>query len=197
MCLFKFFLDQYTLVHGELDEDTLDELTRAAEPLATGVNVRSSEWPQTWADYRHRWEAMVPTLSIDPVVKREFETLSDLSFIGEAWGPIGYLLARIAGGPYQFMTRATLPPEFRALMGWDWSAADERKLRPLLKVLRGIDTVINPFVLQQAYRLYVADFRVRRRLGIPVLGKMRVLDTLIRDGGGARRFAKGRWDKSA
>ena len=196
MCLFRFFLDQYTLVHGDLDDDTLDELVRAAEPLATGVNVRTSEWPQSWAEYRRRWEAMLPNLSIDPVVHHEFLTLSDLSFVGEAWGPIGYQLARIGARPYRFMTRATLPPEFREMMGWDWTEADERRLRRVLAALRVVDTVINPYAMQLAYRLQVLDFRIRRRLGLPVLGKMRILDTMIRDGGGARLFARRRLDKS-
>ncbi len=190
MCLFRFFLDQYTLVHGDLDEDTLDGLVCAAEPLATGVNVRSSEWPQSWAEYSRRWDAMLPNLSIDPVVHHEFTTLSNLSFVGEAWGPIGYLLARIGARPYRFMTRATLPPEFRAMMGWDWTAADERRLQRVLRVLRVIDTAINPYAMRLGYRLQVADFRMRHRLGVPVLGKTRILDTMIRDGGGARRFAR-------
>jgi len=197
MCLFRFFLDQYTLVHGELDEATLDELVRAAEPLATGVNVRPAEWPQTWAEYVRRWDAMLPGLSIDPVVHHEFVTLSDLSFLGEAWGPIGHLLARIGARPYRFMTRATLPSEFRDMMGWDWTAADQRRLQRVLKVLRVVDTVINPHAMQTGYRLQVLDFRIRRRLGLPVLGRMRILDTMIRDGGGARRFAKRPLDTSA
>ncbi len=197
MCLFKYYLDQYTLVHGPLDEHTLDELTRAAEPLATGVNVRSTEWPQTWAEYQRRWDETLPVLSIDPVVHHEFETLSDLTFVGEAWGSIGYALARIGGPAYQFMTRATLPPEFRAMMGWDWTAADERRLQRVLTVLRVVDTVINPFALQLFYRLYIADFRLRRRLGRPVLGGLRVIDTPIRDGGGLRRLARAGLRKSA
>ncbi len=195
MCLFRFFLDQYTLVHGELDEATLDELIRAGEPLATGVNVRSSEWPQTWAEYRRRWDAMLPNLSIDPVVHHEFLTLSDLSFVGEAWGPVGHLLARIGARPYRFMTRATLPPEFREMMGWDWTEADQRRLQRVLTVLRVIDTVINPYAMQVAYRLQVLDFRIRRRLGMPVLGKTRILETMIRDGGGVRLFARRSRDK--
>lgn len=192
MCLFKYYLDQYTLVHGPLEEETLDALTRAAEPLATGVNVRSSEWPQSYAEYEKRWDATVPSLSIDPVVRHEFETLSNLTFVGEAWGSIGYALARLGGPAYQFMTRATLPPEFRALMGWDWTATDERRLQRVLKVLRVVDTVINPWALQLFYRLYIADFRLRRRLGRPVLGRLEVIDIPIRDGGGLRRLARTR-----
>lgn len=192
MCLFRFFLDQYTLVHGELDECTLDELTRAAEPLATGVNVRSAEWPQTWAEYSRRWDDMLPRLSIDPVVRDEFLTLSDLSFVGEAWGPVGYLLARMGSRPYRFMTRATLPPEFRAMMGWDWTARDQRRLQRVLAVLRVVDTVINPFAMKTGYRISVLDFRIRRRLGLPVLGRMRISDVLIRDGAGTRLLARRR-----
>lgn len=192
MCLFRYYLDQYTLVHGPLDEKTLDALTKAAEPLATGVNVQPAEWPQTWAEFSARWQATVPKLSIDPVVRREFETLSNLTFVGEAWGPIGYALARLPGPVYQFMTRATLPPEFRDLMGWDWTDADERMLGRVLALVRLVDPLINPHLMQGFYRLQVADFRLRRRLGIPVMGTLQVSDTRIRDGGGLRRLARRR-----
>lgn len=192
MCLFKYYLDQYTFVYGPLEEATLDHLTKAAEPLATGVNVEAAEWPQTWAEFCARWEATVPQLAIDPVVHREFETLSDLTFVGEAWGVIGYALAKVPGPAYRFMTRATLPPEFRELMGWDWTAADQRKFDRVLAVLRRIDPVINPLAMQLGYRLQVADFRLRRRLGLPVLGTLKVSATPIRDGGGLRRLARRR-----
>jgi uncharacterized protein (DUF2236 family) len=197
MCLFKYYLDQYTLVHGPLDEPTLDVLTRAAEPLATGVNCKSAEWPQTWAEYCRRWDETLPTLSIDPVVHHEFETLSDLSFLGEAWGTVGYALARVGGPAFRFMTRATLPPEFRAMMGWDWTDADERRLQRALRAIRVVDRVINPYAMQTFYRAYIADFRLRRRLGRPVLGRLNVIDTRIRDGGGLRRLARARLKKSA
>ncbi|MBB4854082.1 uncharacterized protein (DUF2236 family) [Mycobacteroides chelonae] len=197
MCLFKYYLDQYALVRGPLDVDTLDTLTRAAAPLATGVNVRLSEWPQSYAEYEQRWAATVPRLAIDPVVRQEFESLANLTFLGEAWGAVGYALARVGGSAYQFMTRATLPPEFRELMGWDWTRADERRLQRILKALSLIDALINPFVLQAAYRLYIADFRLRRRLGRPVLGRHEVIDVPIRDGGGLRRLARRRSRASA
>lgn len=197
MCLFKYYLDQYTLMHGPLDDGALDTLTRAAAPLATGVNVRLSEWPQSYAAYEQRWAATVPELAIDPVVRQEFESLSNLTFLGEAWGAVGYALARIGGPAYQFMTRATLPHEFRELMGWDWTPADERRLQRILKALRFIDALINPFVLQMAYRLYIADFRLRRRLGRPVLGRTEVIDIPIRDGGGIRLLARRRSRTSA
>ena len=135
---------------------------------------------------------MLPNLDIDPVVRREFITLSDLSFLGEAWGPIGYLVARIAGPAYQFMTRATLPAEFREMMDWSWTAEDERKLQRVLKLIRVADGLVNPAAVRLVYRLQLIDFRLRRRLGIPVLGKTRVIDTLIRDGGGARWLARKR-----
>ncbi len=197
MCLFRYYLDQYTMVHGPLNEEALDILTRAGAPLATGVNVRPNEWPQSYAAYERRWAATVPQLAIDPVVRQEFESLSNLTFLGEAWGAPGYALARIAGPAYQFMTRATLPDEFRKLMGWEWTQADERTLQRILKVLRLIDALINPFALQMVYRLYIADFRLRRRLGRPVLGRIEVIDVPIRDGGGPRWFTRRRSRASA
>lgn len=190
MCLYRYFLDQYTAVYGPLDDDVLDELTVAATPLATGLNVRPSEWPQTWDEFTTRWEKTVPDLRIDPVVREDFETLSNLKFLGEAWGTPGYALAALAGRPYQFFTRATLPAEFRDLMGWQWSEADQRRFEQVVSVMRIVDPIINPAVLKAMSRLYLVDFRLRHRLGLPVLGDLRVVDTMIRDGGGLRKLAR-------
>ena len=41
-------------------------------------------------------------------------------------------------------------------------------------------------LLRLFYRAHVWDFRLRRRLGVPVLGRLRLSETMIRDGGGGR-----------
>lgn len=191
-CLFRFYLDQYTLLYGPLRESELDALTVAAAPLATGVNVRADDWPQDWAAFQSFWHQVVPTLSISDQVRRDFESLADLSFLAEAWGRFGWLLSRLLGRHFHFLTRGNLPPEFRTLMGWSWSARDQRRFERVLRVARWMDRLGNRWVLRAVQRLYVIDFRIRRRLGLPVLGKLRVSDPSVRDGGGARWMARRR-----
>lgn len=185
-CLFRYFLDQNTMEYGRLTEPELDVLVRSASPLATGVNVPAADWPASWAEYQAYWDAMVPRLSISPAVRRDFESLADLGFLGEAWGPLGRLIGRVLGRPYHFFTRGNLPPEFRALMAWSWSDRDQRTFDRLVGLFAVIDRLINPWATRLLYRLYVGDFRLRRRLGLPVLGRLRVDEAMIRDGAAAR-----------
>lgn len=183
-CLFRYYLDQYTLLYGPLDTATLDRLTVAAAPLATGVNVKDGDWPQTWAEFARYWEQQKSELSIAPEVREDLISLADLSFLEEAWGKPVRIVTRPLGGLFSFGTRGSLPPEFRQLMGWTWSDADQRRYQLLLRALRLID-LVNPFVLKCFYRAYIVDLRLRRQLDryplTPILGKLEVLDKSINE----------------
>lgn len=189
VCLFRYYVDQYEMEHGPLAEADLDVLTREGRTLATGVNVRPHEWPDSWAELQRYWRSQLPHLAISPEVKADFESLSDLSFLAEAWGPLGRMISRVLGKRYRFLTNANLPPEFRELMGWTWSARDQRRWERIVAVYRAFDRVFNPWLYRWIYRVYVWDFRVRRRLGLPVLGRLKLSDVMIRDGGGRRAIA--------
>ena len=189
-CLFRFYLDQYTLLYGELPETRLDPLVRAAAPLATTLNVRPGSWPQSWAEYLEYWNTTVADLTIDEPIRRDFESLADLSFVVEAWGPLIAPLTGVVGRRFHFMTRGNLPPEFRELMGWTWTAADQRSFDRTLAVYRFLDRLGAGKLMALSYRIVLADFRLRARLSKHALGRMRVSDTPIKDGGGRRRLAR-------
>ncbi|AKS31446.1 oxygenase MpaB family protein [Mycolicibacterium goodii] len=176
-CLFRYYLDQYTLLYGPLDTETLDRLTVAAAPLATGVNVEHGDWPRNWAEFTRYWEQQLPQLSIAPEVREDLVSLANLRFLEEAWGRPARIVTRPLGGLFSFGTRASLPPEFLDLMGWTFSDADRRRYALLLDALRMVD-VLNPFVLKSFYRAYIVDLRLRRRLRrdptTPILGRLEV-----------------------
>lgn len=174
-CLFQFYTDQYQLLYGPLNEHALDTLTRNAAPLATGVNVPASAWPQTWREMQEYRREMQPKLSIAPEVRADFESLADLTFLGEAQGFPGYAVARILGPLFHFVTRATLPPAYRGLMGWDWTESDQRWWNRILTLLR-LGDIVNPYFMRSLYRLSLLDLRVRNRLTGSGLGKLKVLD---------------------
>ncbi|MGW5524092.1 oxygenase MpaB family protein [Gordonia sp. NPDC003950] len=196
-CLFRFYLDQYQLLYGELPEADLDVLTRAAEPLATGVNVRPSQWPQSWAEFTEYWDTVVPNLSIAPAVRHDFETLSNLEFVVEAWGPVGKAFPAILGNHFEFMTKGNLPPEFRELMGWEWSEGAQKKFNRTLRRMRTFDQLGGRYLALGLVWSYMIDYRIRRRLDVPVLGKLRVSDRPVKDGGGLRTIARRTGRKSA
>lgn len=188
-CLFRFYLDQYTTLYGPLPTPNLDELTRSASTLATTLNVRKSAWPQTWAEFETYWNEMLPSLSIDDPIRQDFESLSNLEFLTEAWGPLAKAFPILGGPHYSFMTRANLPPVFRAMMGWSWSAADERRLARARMFYRSFDRVGGGRLVRLGYQVAVMDFRVRACIGDRALGPVRVSGVAIKDGGGARRLA--------
>lgn len=186
VCLFRYYLDQYTIEFGQLTEPELDVLLRAGQPLATGVQVPAADWPASWPEYQQYWDSMLPKLSISAEVRRDFESLADLSFLAESWGFVGRAISRILGRPYHWFTRANLPQHFRDLMGWSWTQTDQRWFERIVKLLRIADRVLNPWATKLIYRVYILGFRLRRKLGLPVLGQLQVSDDLIRDGGGKR-----------
>lgn len=189
-CLFRFYLDQYTALYGDLPVTDLDVLTRSAAPLATTLNVRESAWPQSWDDFETYWNDMLPRLAIDEPIREDFESLAHLTFVTEAWGPLGAPIPLIGGRHYHFMTRANLPAEFRSMMEWDWTARDERRLRRAVVVYRLLDRVGGGALIRLGYRIAVADFRFRAAHTPRALGRMRVSGTPIKDGGGARWLAR-------
>ncbi|CAM5533422.1 ER-bound oxygenase mpaB/mpaB'/Rubber oxygenase catalytic domain-containing protein OS=Tsukamurella paurometabola (strain ATCC 8368 / DSM / CCUG 35730 /CIP 100753 / JCM 10117 / KCTC 9821 / NBRC 16120 / NCIMB 702349/ NCTC 13040) OX=521096 GN=Tpau_4085 PE=4 SV=1 [Tsukamurella paurometabola] len=175
VCLFRFYIDQYEFLYGPLDRDTLDVLTRAGEPLATGVNVPASAWPQSWAEFEAYWESMRPALSIAPEVRDDLKSLSDFMFLNEALGAPGWVLAKVFGPLNHFLTRGNLPPEFREMLGWSWSDTEQLWFDRLLRLLRIAD-VVNPWALYQYQRMMLLDQRIRLRLRGSVLGKEKILD---------------------
>lgn len=184
--LFRFFLDQWTTLHGPVPQPALDELVRNAAPLATGLNVKPADWPQDWAAFEAYWTSMLPRMAISEEVRRDFESLADLSFLAEAWGRFGRLLSAVFGPSYHLMTRGNLPEPFRGLMGWEWTEHDQRRFARVLRLQRWADRLGNRWIIRFFYRAHVWDFRLRHRLGLPVLGRLRVSDVMIRDGGGRR-----------
>ncbi|MCF8588307.1 oxygenase MpaB family protein [Gordonia liuliyuniae] len=185
-CLFRFYLDQYTTLYGDLSVTELDSLTRSASTLATTLNVRESAWPQTWDEYERYWNETLPRLAIDDAIRADFESLAGLEFITEAWGPLGRGFPLLGGRHYRFMTRANLPAEFRTMMKWDWTDRDQRRLNRVVGFYRTIDRAGVRALVRLAYRVAVADFRLRARLATRALGRTQLSDTPIKDGGGLR-----------
>ncbi|GAA1097502.1 oxygenase MpaB family protein [Tsukamurella strandjordii] len=174
-CLYRFYIDQYEFLYGPLDRETLDVLTPAAAPLATGVNVPESAWPQSWQEFEDYWNSMLPSLAIAPEVRDDLKSLSDFMFLNEALGPPGWVLAKIFGPLNHFMTRGNLPPAFREMLGWGWTDTEQEWFDRLLRLLRLAD-VVNPQALTLYNKLMLWDLRLRLRVTGSILGREKILD---------------------
>lgn len=181
-CLYRFYIDQYEFLYGPLDRATLDVLTPAAAPLATGVNVREAEWPQSWQEFEDYWDSMLPRLAIAPEVRDDLKSLSDFMFLNEALGAPGWVLAKVFGPLNHFLTRGNLPPEFRDMLGWEWSEAEQLWFERLLRVLRVAD-VVNPQAIRLYAQLMLLDLRLRLRLRGSILGPEKILDAPLGEQG--------------
>lgn len=178
-CLFYYYVDQYEMVYGPLDDLTLDRLTVAAAPLATGVNVPAEDWPRTWSEFTAYWDAMLDDVAIAPAVHDYLEDLATLRFIRGPLGPLGRVLAGLLGPPFNFVTRGTVHPRIREAMGWSWTDLEQRRFEALMRILRLIDTVYPGSLL---YRAHIVDLRARIALGLDPLGR-----TTLDGGPGAGR----------
>lgn len=186
ICLFRFYLDQYEFLYGQIESETRDELVRSASTLATGVNVPESAWPQDWAEYEQIWKEGLPNLSVSPEVRSDFESLAELTFLEEAWGLPGKVLAGALGPTYFLLTRGNLPPEFRDAVGWSWSEKDQRRYDVIRRLVRWCDFV-NPFLFTSLYRVALLDMKIRVRLTGRALGRTTVLDEPLASQGATPR----------
>lgn len=169
MCLFKGYLDSWELLYGRLDDLARNRLLAQGATLGTTLEMRADDWPATFDEFEKRWAATLPKLSIDPEVREHLTSLADLTFLHSQWGAAGRIVSRVFGPQLLFMTKATLPSEFRDLMGWSWSAHDERNFQRQLAIHRAVDFAA-PWFSPVALRGYLLDLRLRQALGLPALG---------------------------
>ncbi|MFW0788398.1 oxygenase MpaB family protein [Gordonia sp. CPCC 205333] len=173
MCLFKGFLDSWELTYGVLDATARNHLLAQGKSLGTTLEMRGHDWPATYEEFERRWAATLPKLSIDDDVRGHLTSLADLSFLHSQWGLAGRIVSRALGPQLKFMTRATLPTEFRAMMGWTWSERDQRKFERIVALHRAVD-FLAPWLSPASLRVYIVDLRVRQAFGLPTLGKLKV-----------------------
>ncbi|HZC93087.1 MAG TPA: hypothetical protein VE400_20975, partial [Mycobacterium sp.] len=62
-----------------------------------------------------------------------------------------------------------LAPEFRAMMRFGWTAAQQRRFEWLLAALRLADRLVPHRAWILGYRLYLWDMRFRARRGWPIV----------------------------
>lgn len=167
VCLLKYFIDQYELLYGPLTDAEKQTVLTEAHPLGTALNVPREKWPRTYAELLVYWNSQLAELRIDEPVREELRSLADLSFLEFRAGVVGTIAHKTLGGFLTYAVNAGLPPEFRKMMGWSFSAADARRYEAVLAGFRLMDPLMAP-MLRGIFRLNILDLRLRRKLGIPV-----------------------------
>ncbi|MDL9937822.1 oxygenase MpaB family protein [Gordonia sp. ABSL1-1] len=167
VCLLKYFIDQYELLYGPLTDAERELVVAEGHPLGTALNVPRSAWPADYAALLAYWSSELDRLRIDAPVREELRRLADLSFLEYRAGLVGTAAHLVFGPTLSYAIRAGLPPQVRTLMGWDWSARDDRRYRQALAGVRLVDPLLGPAV-KGMLKLNLLDMRVRRRLGVSV-----------------------------
>ncbi|MEE4023921.1 oxygenase MpaB family protein [Gordonia sp. PKS22-38] len=167
VCLTKYFIDQYELLYGPLSPAEKERVVADSRWLGTTLNVAPEQWPASYEAMQEYWDAQVPGMSIDPPVRDMLQQLSDLSFLEQRIGTAGALVHRYLGRQSKYLIKAGLPPEFRDMMHWQWSARDDRRLDRALDLARKLDPATGR-LMRAIMSVYIVDLRLRRRLGVKV-----------------------------
>lgn len=167
VCLLKYFVDQYEYLHGPLTDAEYERVLRDGATLGTTLNVRPGAWPVTREEYDSVWRAGLHEVSMTDEVRTYLAALADLRFLEVRLGRAGYAIHRVLGRPFRLVTRGALPPEFRAVMEFEWSSDDQRAFARYLRLLRAVHR-LTPGLWSIPWKAYLVDLRLRRRLGLPV-----------------------------
>ncbi|WP_405161065.1 oxygenase MpaB family protein [Nocardia sp. NBC_01499] len=158
-CLYWGAKDLYERMHGPMDEPTADAFYRYSARLGTTLQVRKDMWPVDRQAFAAYWDEHLASTTIDPPIRDYFNDLIDLKMLPR---PVQLVFGR----PHRFVVAGLLPEHLRELMGFAWTARDDRALRRILRTL-GITQAWLP---RQArlfpINAYLLDLRVRRRLGL-------------------------------
>lgn len=166
MCLYVGFEDTHQLLRGRMSREQRAVFYADSAPLGTSLQVHPDQWPATPEDFDARWVQLCRT-NLDPTDdSREYlRRLVDLTFV-----PLVPGRARTLS---RFLTAGFLAPAFRAAMGIEYTAADQRRFDIFWRVLAAAVRPAPLALRRLPYRLLLTDMRTRRRLGIPMVSPPR------------------------
>ncbi|MEV6278167.1 oxygenase MpaB family protein [Nocardia sp. NPDC051832] len=161
-CLYWGARDMYERLHGPMDEQSADAFYYFGARLGTTLQMRPEMWPADRAAFDAYWTENLARTRIDPTVRAYFDDLIDLKML-----PLPVRLP--FAGFHRWVVAGMLPPHLREQMGMRWSAFDDQLLGALLHGLGAVSGRMPKAVRMFPVNAYLADFRLRRRLGLPLV----------------------------
>ena len=161
-CLVRAFEDTWALLAGHPGRWLPDDVYRECATLGTGLQVRPEQWPADRAAFERWWEAELAHVHLDDTVHAYLWRLVRQEFLPAP-------LRHVTGRASAFVTAGFLHEPFRSMMGFTWTDADQRRFEA---VMRRLGTVLrrSPAAVRQLpYNAFLADVRIRRRLGMPLV----------------------------
>ena len=167
LCLVRYYIDQWEMVHGPLSEAELDRVIELARPLGTTLNVPEARWPASWTEYERRFAECIDGVRIDETVREYLQSLADFTVLEIRMKQLGTLAHKTLGPWSLSMTKFAVPERIRDEMRWTITPQDLRRRRIIVNLAAALDLVLSR-PLRVVYTLNLWDLRVRRRLGIAV-----------------------------
>ena len=162
LCLYRAFEDTWGLLAGHPGMRLPDAVYRDCATLGTTLQMRPEQWPPDRDAFDGAWDDGLAHVRIDDVVRAYFARLLRGDFLPEP-------VRRASAASRTFWTTGFLHEPFRSLLGLEWSRADQQRFeargRRLGMLVRRLPTPLR----RAPYSTALADLRVRRALGRPLV----------------------------
>ncbi|MQY17614.1 oxygenase MpaB family protein [Nocardia macrotermitis] len=160
-CMAAVFRDTRRLRGGRTYHDP-DDIHRAASVFATTLQVPPRLWPADREAFDRYWNEQLDGLDFDDRMREFLIGIARLDFLPR---PVQLLL----GDWDLFMTLGYLPPQLRAKLGFDWTAAEQRRFDRWQRGLAALDRLTPRAVVRLGMLATIWDMRLRYVIGATIV----------------------------
>ncbi|MEU6699481.1 oxygenase MpaB family protein [Pseudonocardia sp. NPDC046786] len=157
----RAFEDTWGLLTGRPGTWLPDHVYRECVVLGSTLQVRPEQWPAHRAAFEEYWTAGLAQVPIDDEMRCHFGRLLDREYLGRP-GRIGRERSR-------WLTTGFLHEPFRSMLDLPWSDADRREFESRLRRTGDRLFRLPPTLRRLPYNAFLADLRLRRRIGRPLV----------------------------
>ncbi|WP_067688304.1 oxygenase MpaB family protein [Nocardia jejuensis] len=161
-CLYWGVDDLILRMRGPMDPRAAEAFYQYSARLGTTLQMRPEMWPATRDAFYVYWEEGLAQRTIDAPIRQYFNDLADLKMVSR---PVRFVFGRF----HRFTVKALLPQHLRNEMGMTWTARDERAFGLVLRSISAVWTRMPTVVRVFPFNFFLADMRIRRRLGRPLV----------------------------
>jgi uncharacterized protein (DUF2236 family) len=161
-CLYYGAVDVHERFHGPMDPETADWFYQEAARLGTTLQMRPEQWPADRAAFEVYWKEALDQVRYDEPVRAYLNGLLDLHQLGPRQRK---RMAKF----HRWVNTGFLPPEFREAMGLSWTAEDQLRHDRLCRRVGRRNRRRPRWMRMFPINFFLADFRVRRALGRPLV----------------------------
>jgi uncharacterized protein (DUF2236 family) len=175
-CIYVGFSCWLELARGPLTDAQRDAFYRRCARLGTTLQVREDDWPADREAFQEYWWSAMDELEMDDVSRTYLRDLvnvrlhrhrsSSTSASSPSWQA---RVTRPVRRWNRFMTLGFLAPEFRAMLGEPWSAADQRRFERVLQTAIRVDRALPAQVRHALLAVYEWDVKRRIRGDRPIV----------------------------